>query len=60
MTRQAVFQPYKRGSITLANHSVMAPLARNRAGTGLVPHELTAIYYAQGYTDCPSLTEVSE
>lgn len=42
-----LFQPYDLGPITLANHIVMAPLTRNRAGAGLVPNELAATYYAQ-------------
>jgi len=46
MTNQTLFQPYELGSLTLANHIVMAPLTRNRAGAGLVPGELAATYYA--------------
>ncbi len=47
MTNRQLFQPYSLGPLTLANHIVMAPLTRNRAGKGLVPSELAATYYAQ-------------
>jgi N-ethylmaleimide reductase len=52
-----LFQPYDLGPITLANHIVMAPLTRNRAGTGLVPSELAATYYAQRATAGLLITE---
>ena len=35
------------GDITLDNRVIMAPLTRNRAGAGGVPHEINAAYYAQ-------------
>jgi N-ethylmaleimide reductase len=47
MTDTDLFSPYTLGGLTLANRIVMAPLTRNRAGTGLVPSELAADYYAQ-------------
>lgn len=47
MTEKTLFEPYTLGRLTLANRFVMAPLTRNRAGAGLVPSELAAIYYAQ-------------
>ena len=60
MTNQPIFQPYDLGSITLANHIVMAPLTRNRAGAGLVPSELAAIYYAQRATAGLIITEATQ
>ncbi len=42
-----LFSPLKLGSITLKNRMVMAPLTRNRAGEGAVPHDLNVTYYAQ-------------
>jgi len=47
MTKQALFESYPLGSLTLANRIVMAPLTRSRAGAGLVPSELAVTYYAQ-------------
>jgi N-ethylmaleimide reductase len=42
-----LFSPAKLGSIALKNRMVMAPLTRNRAGEGGVPHDLNVTYYAQ-------------
>ncbi|PPD56220.1 MAG: alkene reductase [Methylotenera sp.] len=42
-----LFSPAKLGSIALNNRMVMAPLTRNRAGEGGVPHDLNVTYYAQ-------------
>lgn len=50
MTEQTLFEPYSLGSLTLSNRIVMAPLTRNRAGSGFVPGTLTAEYYAQRAT----------
>lgn len=60
MTNQTLFQPYPLGSITLANRIVMAPLTRNRAGSGLVPSELAAMYYAQRATAGLLITEATQ
>lgn len=60
MTNQALFQPYDLGPITLANHIVMAPLTRNRAGAGLVPGELAAIYYGQRASAGLLITEATQ
>lgn len=60
MTNQSIFEPYELGSITLANHIVMAPLTRNRAGAGLVPSELAATYYAQRATAGLIITEATQ
>ncbi|MET0505474.1 MAG: alkene reductase [Luteibacter sp.] len=43
----ALFQPFRAGSIELANRIVMAPLTRDRAGPGRVPRPIAATYYAQ-------------
>lgn len=42
-----LFQPFKLGTIELANRMVMAPLTRNRAEAGNVPGAMTVEYYAQ-------------
>ncbi len=42
-----LFQPVRLGPLTLPNRIVMAPLTRSRAGSGDVPRELNATYYAQ-------------
>lgn len=42
-----LFSEGSLGSIALKNRIVMAPLTRNRAGEGGVPHDLNATYYAQ-------------
>lgn len=47
MTEKTLFQPYVLGDLVLGNRVVMGPLTRNRAGSGLVPNELAATYYAQ-------------
>ncbi|MGL6161210.1 alkene reductase [Microbulbifer sp.] len=60
MTDKALFQPYTLGSLTLANRIVMAPLTRNRAGTGLVPSELATTYYAQRASAGLLITEATQ
>lgn len=42
-----LFTPLQLGKLTLPNRVFMAPLTRNRAGTGNVPNALNALYYAQ-------------
>lgn len=42
-----LFSPIQLGRYTLPNRIVMAPLTRNRAIAGNVPHELNALYYEQ-------------
>ena len=44
---RALFEPVRVGAFNLANRIVMAPLTRNRAGTGLIPGPFAAEYYAQ-------------
>lgn len=43
----SLFDPLRIGDIAVANRVVMAPLTRDRAGPGRVPHALNAEYYAQ-------------
>lgn len=47
MSNAKLFEPYKLGSVTLSNRTVMAPLTRNRALAGLVPNPLAVDYYGQ-------------
>jgi N-ethylmaleimide reductase len=47
------------GSIHIKNRIVMAPLTRNRAGDGGVPHALNATYYAQRATAGLIVTEAT-
>ena len=42
-----LFDPVQIGDLTLANRLVMAPLTRDRAAAGRVPHALNATYYEQ-------------
>ncbi|WP_193198702.1 alkene reductase [Nostoc sp. MG11] len=42
-----LFSPYQLGNLELSNRIVMAPLTRNRASEGNVPHQLNATYYVQ-------------
>jgi N-ethylmaleimide reductase len=42
-----LLSPYKLGPYELPNRVVMAPLTRNRAGEGNVPHQLNVTYYVQ-------------
>ena len=43
----SLYDPMKIGSMTLANRIVMAPLTRNRAGSGGVPQDIAVEYYRQ-------------
>lgn len=43
----SIFDPVRIGDLALANRLVMAPLTRDRAGPGRVPHALNALYYGQ-------------
>lgn len=42
-----LFDPIRLGQLNLPNRIVMAPLTRNRAGTGNVPGPMNAAYYGQ-------------
>lgn len=54
-----LFSPATLGSISLKNRMVMAPLTRNRAGEGGVPHDLNVTYYAQRATAGLIITEAT-
>jgi N-ethylmaleimide reductase len=54
-----LFSPVKLGSISLKNRMVMAPLTRNRAGEGGVPHDLNVAYYEQRATAGLIVTEAT-
>ncbi len=43
----SLFSPLTVGELHLSNRLVMAPLTRNRAGSGFVPQDLNAEYYRQ-------------
>jgi N-ethylmaleimide reductase len=47
MTAPDLLSPFQLGPLALPNRVVMAPMTRNRAGPGNVPHALNATYYAQ-------------
>ena len=47
MTTVDLFSPIQLGRYSLPNRIVMAPLTRNRAGAGNVPHALNTLYYEQ-------------
>ncbi|MGB1249879.1 MAG: alkene reductase [Candidatus Promineifilaceae bacterium] len=47
MTQRTLFTPITVGDLQLPNRIIMAPLTRNRAGEGNVPHALNADYYRQ-------------
>src|SRR4051812_47933975 len=59
-TSSKLFEPYQLGPITLSNRTVMAPLTRNRALAGLVPHPLAVEYYAQRAAAGLLITEASQ
>ena len=54
-----LFSPITLGAISLKNRIVMAPLTRNRAGEGGVPHDLNVTYYAQRATAGLIITEAT-
>lgn len=43
----SLFDTVEVGKLTLSNRVAMAPLTRNRAGTGQVPRDIAAEYYGQ-------------
>src|SRR6202451_1222199 len=47
MSGTDLFSPFRLGPLTLPNRIVMAPMTRNRAGSGNVPGPLAATYYQQ-------------
>jgi N-ethylmaleimide reductase len=54
-----LFSPTQLGAISLNNRMVMAPLTRNRAGEGGVPHDLNVTYYEQRATAGLIITEAT-
>jgi N-ethylmaleimide reductase len=60
MTTSTLFEPIKVGTQNLSNRIVMAPLTRNRAGEGNVPHSLNAKYYEQRATAGLIITEATQ
>jgi N-ethylmaleimide reductase len=46
-TGMNLLSTYQLGNLELPNRIIMAPLTRQRAGEGNVPHELNAEYYVQ-------------
>ena len=55
-----LFQPYRMGTLTLANRFVMAPLTRSRALLGDVPGPLAVTYYAQRASAGLIISEASQ
>jgi N-ethylmaleimide reductase len=54
---QRLFTPFDAGALRLPNRMVMAPMTRNRAGSGGVPTPLMARYYRQRATAGLIVTE---
>ena len=55
-----LFSSHTPGSLTLPNRIVMAPMTRNRAGEGNVPHSAAALYYSQRASAGLIVTEGSQ
>ncbi|AFZ24679.1 NADH:flavin oxidoreductase [Cylindrospermum stagnale PCC 7417] len=55
-----LFSPYQLGDLELPNRIVMAPLTRQRAAAGNVPHQLNATYYAQRATAGLIISEATQ
>lgn len=55
-----LLQPISLGSYTLKNRIVMAPLTRNRAGAGNVPHAMNVTYYQQRASAGLIITEATQ
>ena len=55
-----LLEPVSLGSQTLKNRIVMAPLTRNRAGTGNVPHAMSVAYYQQRASAGLLITEATQ
>lgn len=60
MKTQALLSQYPMGDLSLKNRVVMAPMTRNRANDGNVPHDLNAKYYAQRASAGLIITEASQ
>ena len=59
-SRINLFTPIQMGPYTLPNRIVMAPMTRNRAAAGNVPHELNVEYYRQRASAGLIITEASQ
>ncbi|GAB4385816.1 MAG: alkene reductase [Elainellaceae cyanobacterium] len=59
-TDTTLLSPIKLGRYELPNRIVMAPLTRNRAGDGNVPHALNATYYTQRASAGLIITEATQ
>ena len=59
-TFKNLFAPIQLGAYELPNRIVMAPLTRNRAGEGNVPHDLNALYYRQRASAGLIITEATQ
>jgi N-ethylmaleimide reductase len=60
MTGADLFSPFRLGPLDLPNRVVMAPMTRNRAGSGNVPTALNATYYAQRAGAALIVTEATQ
>ena len=59
-SKASLFSPLDIGPYTLPNRIVMAPMTRNRAGEGNVPHALNVVYYLQRASAGLIITEGSQ
>ena len=55
-----LFSPVQVGRYLLPNRIAMAPLTRNRAGEGNVPHNLNVLYYEQRASAGLIITEATQ
>jgi N-ethylmaleimide reductase len=55
-----LFAPFRLGDLSLPHRIVMAPMTRNRAGSGKVPSRLAAEYYRQRAGAALIITESTE
>ncbi|MGB3138634.1 MAG: alkene reductase [Nodosilinea sp.] len=60
MSEKSLFTPVQLGAYELSNRVVMAPLTRNRAGEGNVPHSLNVLYYQQRASAGLIITEAAQ
>jgi len=60
MATPDLFTPVQVGTLTLPNRVVMAPMTRNRAGTGNVPGALAVEYYTQRASAGLIITEATQ
>jgi N-ethylmaleimide reductase len=56
---QALFRPFQRDGLSLANRIVLSPLTRSRAGKERMPNALMAEYYAQRASAGLQITEAT-